>query len=69
MDGTNRANQMKDEAFERRMLRLFTKEMKRLDGDKSPIDHYDTRLYRDSSFFACFMVRVRFAQLIKSIFR
>lgn len=57
------------EVFERRMLRLFVREIKKLENDNSPIDDYDMNMYRKSMFFSALMLRIAFIRLGRQILR
>ena len=60
---------MNKKVFERRMLRRFTVEMKRLENDKTQLHEYDMLLYRKTSFFALFLMRMYFAIMLREVFK
>ncbi len=60
---------MNKEVFERRILRRFTIEMKRLENDNTPLHEYDLLLYSKTSFFALFLMRMYFAIMLREVFK
>lgn len=60
---------MNREVFERRMFRIFARELRRIEEPKPFTTYADFPIYKETSMFRVFLLRIALLQLIRTVLR